>query len=107
MKYLALLGCLITIALGLLGACAPRKAALLVGVEPKGRTGVSELRDTYGGLFIGMGAGGFILQSQTAFAVAAACWCGAAVLRAISVLLDQSLSPKDMRAIGVEAAIGG
>jgi hypothetical protein len=33
MKYLPLLGCLITVALGLLGAFAPRKAALLVGVE--------------------------------------------------------------------------
>ena len=104
MKYLPLLGCLITMALGALGAFAPQKAAMFVSVEPKGRTGVSELRATYGGLFLGMGLTG--LQNEAAFAVAAACWCGAAVLRAFSVFLDQSFSTKNLRAIGVEGAIG-
>ena len=106
MKYLALLGCLIAMALGLLGACAPRRAALFVSVEPKGRTGVSEMRATYGGLFLGMGLTGLLLQDKAAFAVAAACWCGAAVLRAVSVFLDQNFYSKNLRAIGVEGVIG-
>lgn len=106
MKYLPLLGCLITVALGMLGAFAPQKAALLVSIEPKGRTGVSEVRATYGGLFLGMGLTGFVLQDKAAFAVAAACWCGAAALRIISVFLDQNFSAKNLRAIGVEGLIG-
>jgi hypothetical protein len=67
---------------------------------------VSELRATYGGLFLGMGLTGLLLQNSAAFTVAAACWCGAAILRAVSVFLDQNFSTKNLRAIGVEGLIG-
>jgi hypothetical protein len=67
---------------------------------------VSELRATYGGLFLGMGMAGLALQNSAAFVVAAACWCGAAVLRAVSAWLDKNFSGKNLRAIGVEGVIG-
>lgn len=106
MHYFPLLGCLTTIALGLLGAFAPSKAALLVSIEPKGKTGLSEVRATYGGLFLGMGLTSLVLQTKSAFTVAAACWLGAALLRMASLGLDRSRSVKNLRAIGVETGIG-
>ena len=106
MYYFALLGCFITIGLGLLGAVAPARAALLVSIEPKGRTGVSEVRATYGGLFLGMGLACLALQSKSAFAVASACWLGAALLRVLSLGLDRNPTVKNFRAIGIEAGIG-
>lgn len=96
MHYFALLGCLITIGLGLLGSFAPSKAGLLVSIEPKGKTGLSEVRATYGGLFLGMGLASLALQSKSAFAVGAACWLGAALLRAASVGVDR-ISPSKTR----------
>ena len=102
MHYFPLLGCLITIALGSLGSFAP----LLVSIEPRGKVGLSEVRATYGGLFLGMGLVALAVQSKSAFAVGAACWLGAALLRTASVLLDGSRSLKNLRAIGLEAGIG-
>jgi uncharacterized protein DUF4345 len=90
----------------LLGALAPSRAALLVSIEPKGRTGVSEVRATYGGLFLGMGVACLLLQSSSAFAVASACWLGAALLRTVSLGLDRNPTVKNLRAIGIEAGIG-
>jgi hypothetical protein len=106
MHYFAFVGCLITLALGLLGALAPTKAALFVSIEPKGRTGVSEMRATFGGLYLGLAFAALALQTKSAFIVAAACWLGAALLRAASVVLDDSRSVRNLRAIGVEAGIG-
>lgn len=77
-----------------------------MSVEPRGKTGISEVRATYGGLFLGMGLACLALQTQHAFAIAAACWFGAAVLRVVSYALDGSRSLKNLRAIGVEAGIG-
>ena len=58
---LATLGALITVALGLLGALAPAAAARLVGVQPVGGVGLSEIRATYGGLFLGLGGACLVL----------------------------------------------
>ncbi|MEY4862840.1 MAG: putative rane protein, partial [Pseudomonadota bacterium] len=49
---LATLGAVVTIGLGLFGAIWPHRAAAFVGISPLGGLGVSEIRATYGGLFI-------------------------------------------------------
>lgn len=43
---LALLGALLTVALGLLGLLAPLHAGRMVGLKPEGPRGLSELRAT-------------------------------------------------------------
>jgi hypothetical protein len=48
------IGAAITLALGILGLLSPASAAKLVGIQPDGVLGVSEIRATYGGLFIGL-----------------------------------------------------
>lgn len=55
---LHLLGALLTATLGGLGLLRPTAAARLIGLEPTGRLGRSELRATYGGLFFALGAAG-------------------------------------------------
>lgn len=52
---LAILGAFLTTVLGVLGAVAPARVARLVGIEPLGGFGLSEVRATYGGFFIALG----------------------------------------------------
>jgi Domain of unknown function (DUF4345) len=100
------IGAAITLALGVLGLVSPTSAAKLVGIKPDGVLGVSEIRATYGGFFIGLGLGCLWLQAPQAFLVAALAWIGAACARLLSVVLDRSLSVKNMGGIVLEAGIG-
>ena len=103
---LANLGALLTIALGLFGALAPARAAGFVGIQPLGGAGLSEVRATYGGLFIAMGAACLVLQSPTAFLLAGVAWCGAGLMRVPSLLLDKGSFPKGLGGAAIELAIG-
>ncbi len=100
------IGAAITLALGILGLVSPASVAKLVGIQPDGVLGVSEIRATYGGLFIGLGLGCLWLQAPQAFLVAALAWLGAACARLLSVVPDRSLSAKNVGGIVLEAGIG-
>jgi hypothetical protein len=100
------LGAVLSIALGLFGLIFPSSAAKLVAVQPLGRLGTSEIRATYGGLFIGLGAACLYLQHPIAYFVGGAAWLGAAVGRLISVLIDSSYSSKNFGGICLEGFIG-
>jgi len=102
---LASLGAVITAALGLMGLLRPSAAAAFTSMEPKGRLGVSEIRATYGGLFLAMGAYALWAQSPIAFAVLAAAWGGAALGRLVSVVADASRAPQNFGGIAFEAGI--
>jgi hypothetical protein len=73
---LANLGAILTLALGLFGALAPSRVAGFVGIQPLGGAGLSEVRATYGGLFIAMGGACLVLQSPVAFLLAGLAWGG-------------------------------
>ena len=103
---LANLGALLTLALGLFGALAPSQAARFVGIQPLGGAGISEVRATYGGLFIAMGVACLVLQAPTAFLLAGLAWCGAGLMRFPSLLLDKGSFPKGLGGAAIELVIG-
>lgn len=84
---LHLLGALVTLGMGGLGLLRPRVAARLIGLEPTGRLGLSELRATYGGLFFALGAFAIATRDEVAFALLGAAWLGAAAARLGDALL--------------------
>ena len=100
------LGAVLSIALGLFGLIFPHSAAKLIAVQPLGRLGISEIRATYGGLFIGLGGACLYLQHPIAYFVGGAAWLGAAVGRLISVGVDASYSSKNIGGIFLEIVIG-
>ena len=104
--WLAPVGALACLALGLLGLLAPMQAARLVGLTPVGPLGVSELRATYGGLFIGMGLACLALDSPLAYGTAGAAWLGAAVGRGVSMAIDRNPSRANAGGVLLEAVIG-
>jgi hypothetical protein len=103
---LALLGAVLTICLGLFGALSPRRAAAFVGLSPMGGLGLSEVRATYGGLFVAMGGTCLYLQDQNAYFVAGAAWVGAAALRIPSLFIDKGSFPKALGGAAIELGIG-
>lgn len=106
MELIPLFGAALTLALGVLGLVAPGRAAKLVGIVPEGKLGVSEIRATYGGLFVGLGAGCLWVQKPEVYFVVGLAWLLAAVSRVISFALDHSFSGKNMGGVIMEAGIG-
>jgi hypothetical protein len=99
------LGATATLALGLLGLVAPRRAAALLGLVPEGLLGLSELRATYGGLFAALGAFTLLAQDQVAFALLGAAWLGAAAARLGSAWLDRSRETRNYAGAIVEGSL--
>jgi hypothetical protein len=103
---LASLGALLTIGLGLFGAIWPRRAASFVGISPLGGLGLSEIRATYGGLFLALGLACLYLQNPNAYFVAGSAWAGAALLRLPSLFIDKGSFPKAIGGALIELSIG-
>ena len=95
-----------TVLLGLLGLGFPAAAMRLVGIEVSRPHGRLDVRATYGGLFIGAGLAVLILGSRDAALVLGAAWIGAFLARALSTVVDRSMSKENLAGLVIEAAIG-
>lgn len=100
------LGALVTLGLGIYGLFWPLGVAAFVGILPEGERGVSEIRATYGGLFLAMGLFAVVMQSGDVFRVVGVAWLGAAGGRCFSVVRDDSRSGANFGAIVMETVIG-
>ncbi len=99
-------GALATLALGALGLLLPGKAARRVSISPVGRTGISEIRATYGGLFAMLAAVVLVAQDRAMFGMVGAAWAGAAAGRLFSIWRDANRERKNLGAFVLELAIG-
>lgn len=99
-------GALATLALGLLGLLLPGKAAQLVSISPVGRTGISEIRATYGGLFAMLAAVVLVAQDRAMFGMVGAAWAGAAAGRLFSLWRDANRERKNLYGFALELVIG-
>ncbi|HEY2776206.1 MAG TPA: DUF4345 family protein [Candidatus Binatia bacterium] len=100
------LGSLVTAGLGVYGLFWPLGAAKLVGISPVDEKGVSEIRATYGGLFLALGIFATIAQTHDIFRCVAIGWIGAGAARAFSYVRDNSRSGANLGAIVVELIVG-
>ena len=106
-SLLNLLGGAVTAGLGAMALLRPALAAAFTGIRPEGATGVAEIRATYGGFFLVLGAFVLVTRSDVACTVVGAAWLGAAAGRALSVAVDRGTAPRNLLAIAFEAGIGG
>jgi len=102
--YLAYLGAAITCVLGLLALARPLQVATTLGLRPMDGLGVSEVRATYGGLFLAAGATVFVV-GYPANVVLGAAWGGAALARLASLAWPQSRQWRNLVGIGFEALL--
>ena len=98
--------CLLTIGFGLFGFLAPRYTAAALDLETGQSTmGLSELRASVGGLFVVAGAGAIVIGHPVAFVMVGVAFVGAALGRAVSLVLDKPPVAKVLLFGGIEAAL--
>lgn len=96
----------LSIGLGCFGWLAPRYTLGLLDLKMGDTTmGASEVRASAGALFVGMGVGALLLGTPEAYAMLGFCWCGAAMGRLTSMVLDGTFQKKWVYFI-VEAGVG-
>lgn len=100
------LGAIVTAGLGLMGLFKPSAAAAFTSMSPVGKIGISEIRATYGGLFLFMAAFALFVREPLAYHVIGWAWIGAAAGRSFSVLVDNSHEPKNFGGILFEGVVG-
>lgn len=100
------LGALITLGLGVMGLFMPGMAARFTSITPVGNMGVSEIRGTYGGLFLAMAGVVLLAQDRLLFALLGTAWIGAAAGRLFSYWWDRNHQLKNVGGILFELAIG-
>ena len=104
-SWLPTIGAAINVALGLNGLLRPAATAEFTSIAPVGRIGVSEIRATYGGLFLALGAFALASGSPVAFRALGCGWLGAALGRVVSIVVDRSREPRNLGAVAFEAVI--
>ncbi len=98
-------GAFISIAAGLLGLIWPRQISRAIGLQIPGRLGTSEVRATYGGLFIGAGIAVALIGNSDASLVLGAAWAGAFLARTISFVIDKSRAKENVAGLVIEAVM--
>ena len=90
---------------GCLGLVWPKQVSRTIGLQIPGRLGTSEVRATYGGLFIGAGLAVTLIASSDAAFVLGAAWAGAFIARAVSFVIDKSRTKENIAGLLIEAVM--
>jgi len=86
------MGFIISLLLGIVAIIAPSRTEALLSIKGIGKEGVSEIRATYGGFFVGMSCYALLVQSSTAFLTLGMGWITAAIVR-LATLFMASFPP--------------
>ena len=105
MNALGYIGAIISIVAGWLGLIWPKQVSRIIGLQIPGRLGTSEVRATYGGLFIGAGLAVALIASGDAALVLGAAWAGAFIARAISFVIDKSRTKENVAGLVIEGVM--
>jgi hypothetical protein len=99
---------LFSLGLGLLGLIAPARALGLIGLQtvPGLAHSVSEVRATYGGVFIGASLYPLVSGQPHAFLTLSACWLLAGLTRLASMAIDRAATPFNGLSVAVELTVG-
>jgi hypothetical protein len=99
------IGVLITLALGLMAIFFPEKIQTFVSIRAFGKEGVSEVRATYGGFFVGIAIYAFFIQSKEVFLTIGLGWLLASLVRSVTLVFG-AFTLKNVGAVVFEAVIG-
>ena len=105
MNAMGYVGAIISIIAGCHGLIWPKQVSRTIGLQIPGRLGQSEVRATYGGLFIGAGLAVTLIASSDAALVLGAAWAGAFIARAISFVIDKSRTKENIAGLLIEGVM--
>ena len=105
MNAFGYIGSFISVIAGCLGLIWPKQVSRIIGLQIPGRLGQSEVRATYGGLFIGAGVAVVLIASSDAALVLGAAWAGAFIARVISFVIDKSRTKENIAGLVIEGVM--
>ncbi len=96
---------IINIGIGAWGVFYPSKMARAVSLKAVGAHGLTEIRTTFGGVWIALGVYLLLFPSPLAFQSVAVVWLGLAVARTITAFVDQCFDKKTIRLLTIEIGV--
>ena len=103
LKWIAAVGTALT---GVVLTVRPQLVSSFTGLEALNERGVTEIRAIFGGLFIGLGVAPLVLNSPEMYQLAGYAYLGAAVIRAVGIVIDRSGDRTNYITFLVEAVFG-
>ena len=95
-----------TILTGVVSLFWPLRVPGFTGLEPIGGRGISEIRTILGALFVGLGAAVLYYRIPEAYAVLGITYLVMALVRGISILIDDSAISSNIISFVVELIFG-
>ena len=99
------IGATISLILGIMAIIWPSQIAAFVSVKSIGKEGMSEIRATYGGFFVGISLFGIATQNSQAFVLLGCGWLCAAIVRLVTLFFGFA-TPKNIGGVIFEMVIG-
>jgi Domain of unknown function (DUF4345) len=100
------IGAILMTILGVVGFLKPLMVAKLVGLTPSEPHGISEIRATLGGFFIGLGGFAVYSQNTVIYGAIGMGWLGAAIARVFSLVIDRKINKENIGGVFLEGGIG-
>jgi Domain of unknown function (DUF4345) len=100
------IGAILITCLGVGGFFQPLFFAKLVGLAPSAPHGISEIRATLGGFFIGLGGFALYAQNTAIYGAIGMGWAGAAIARIFSLIIDRKINKENIGGVFLEGGIG-
>ena len=95
-----------TILTGLVSLFWPRKVLSFTGLAVEGGRGITEIRTVLGALFVGLGAAALYFNQPETYQMLGIMYLVMALVRAVSIFVDDSAVPSNIISVAVEVAIG-
>lgn len=95
-----------TIGTGLLAVFKPTSVYGFTGLKAEGGRGITEIRSILGGLFIALGATVLLFRTNDTFTMLGIAYLGIALVRVISMFVDQSVERSNIISLVVEIVFG-
>lgn len=105
-QSLKIIAAVATILTGFVSVFWPSKVPGFTGLEPQGGRGISEIRTILGALFIGLGASVLYFNSPEPYLVLGITYLAMALVRGISIFVDQSPVSSNIISFIVELVLG-
>ena len=103
LKWIAAVGTALT---GVALTLRPQSVTSFTGLEASSGRGVTEIRAIFGGLFIGLGLAPLIFNSPEMYQLVGYGYLGAAIIRAVGIVIDRSGNGSNYVTLIVEAVFG-
>lgn len=103
LKYIVAIGTILT---GVVSVFWPMKVLGFTGLDVSGGRGVTEIRAIVGAVFIGLGAAVLYLNHPAAYQTLGITYLVVAIVRGISMFVDDSLVSSNVTSVVVEVIFG-